>query len=419
MGIVKTGYFRITGVVQSMVSYQEAYERGEEYLTKLRHLQENGVISLYCACCREDDLPLIVTKNNVIRVSHNLQQAQHLNSCPKSTGYASWVAENALGIRINEDEKILFNIAIPSGMKGTVSDRISPPAPNKNTNPWEKRTSIYDMVRIVNYLAFRKQTLSIRKQIGMARKDGNQPKWDYKDIHSFIKLWFGVSNEVLVHNKGETFPLHDLCYRSDVFFQSNPEEKFFMYALVDKVSEYKESRKYQYITVFMPSRKSRKKATVRIPTEDYDKMAKQVDFDNSAAKILTGYVRHDMYRTAEDSEDREWITLIKGVIVEVSERGLILEQREERALFDVLCKEHILFYRPWRALENYGNEIPTLIIERMKNKNLIVDLAKSDKDFVRKETYGVNNSEFEVLLLKKDYDIEDVIGKIRVLVGMS
>lgn len=410
--MIKTGYFRIIGAVEQIVSYSEAYARGEEYLSKLRALQEVGSVSLYCACQEENSLPLFITKNHVIRVSHNRQQEEHLESCPKSEGYSRWVAENLKGVQSGEDERILFNITIPTGNRSSGSSG-SDSSSEPNTDPYNRRSTILDMARIVNCLAFRKQTFSIKKQIGEARKAGDRPEWNYKDIEAFTRLWFGVSNDVQVYNKGEIASLYDMCYHVKDFYQSDFRTKYYMYAVIDKISEYKAERKYQYITVWMPSNKSSKKATVRVLTQDYDKMAEGIDWENCIKKVLCGYIQHDLYK-ATDGIRSDWMTLVKGAVMEVSDYGLYIRHSAEAGLLNMLCREHIVFYRPWQPIASYGSEMPTLVIERQKEKNLIVDIAKTSREYKKKEGYASGeNQEYEVLLYQKDSLLQEMLCDIK------
>lgn len=411
---VKTGYFRITGMYETTMSYKEFYDRGHDYISYLKDLQDRGAIQLFCACQPENTLELNITKNHVIRVKNNLQQDQHLQSCPKSERYAAWIAENESGVRSNEDERICFNITIPSGIKSSGSSSSTSSSSSRTGDPQKKRTNLLMMARIVNCVAWEKQTYSIYKQIGNAHREKRICQWTYKSLEEFNRLFFGVSNEIYLQNKGEIFPLHDICYRSDIFHKADYRSKFFMYAVIDKVSEIKKERKYQYVTVLMPSKKSSKKATVRILTEDFMKIITDINFDSPTHKILTGYIRHDTFSDVAGVTS-DWITLLKGAIISVSSLGLFLEHDLEASLIDILCKNKIIFSRPYHALENYRNEMPTVLIERRNAKNIIIDVCKTKKEYITKTEYIENNPEYDIILLSNDYMAEDALEKLNSL----
>lgn len=408
---IKTGYFRITGDYNITMSYKELYDRGKDYINFLKNLQDSGRIQLFCACQPENTLELTITKAMVLRVKNNGQQDLHLQSCPKSEKYSAWIIENESGVRSTEDERICFNISIPTGIKS--SGGSSGGSSDGPGDPMRKRTNLPMMARTVNCIAWEKQTYSVRKAIGTARKEKRRPDWNYKDLDAFNRLFFGVSNEIYLQNKGNIFPLHDVCYRTDTFYQSDFKGRFFMYATIDKISEIKEERKYQYITVQMPSNKSNKKATVRVLTEDFNSLIEDVDFSLSVKYILTGWIRHDVFPGTE-GQTSEWITLLKGSIIPVTKHGLCLDNVCEESLIDALCNEHIVFTKPYHKLENYGSETPTVMIERLNGKNIIVDVCTSSQMFNQRSAFASNNPEYEVILLHgDDYDADMVVYTIK------
>lgn len=407
---IKIGYFRkISNREQSeIISYQEYNDKSTAEKESLRQASESGRVHLYCACCAENKLELMITKNWVIRVKSNGMQDLHKNSCPKSEKYASYIIENESGVRFSEENGLCFNVAIPSGNTGSSGPTTSTPS---EPDPNKKRAALLSMVSTINKFAWEKQTYSIKKNIAEANRQNIAPSWKYKDIYNFNRLFFGVTNEIAIRNGKNRFMLHDICYRSDIFFQSPYTAKFFIYAVIDKVSPVEMSRKYQYITLQMPSQLSSKKATVRVLTEQYIKMTKDFEENtNLKGMILSGYVRHDGpfpgQKTAGD-----WITLLKGCIFRISSNGLYAETEYVSSLIDALAAEEILFKRPYHALEYYGSLIPTIVIERLREKDIIIDVCTSTRDYNQKKTnYAENNPEFDVILVTEDMPVEEIIA---------
>ena len=409
----KIGAFRITGKWNMTYTYEEAYARGAEFLEALYRMAQKGDVSLFCACHEQNDLPLMITKSNVIRVASNNQQELHMDCCPKSTHYTTWVAENeqSQGVVINEDMRITFHIAIPSGVKSTGGSSSSASSGESNPDPFRKRTAIYDMCRIVNCLAFQKQGYSIKKQIGIARKEGRVPDWRYKNKQDFNRLWYGVSNDVDIKHRDEVEPLHNILYHANAFFKADFKEKFFVYAEVDKLHEYKEGRKYQYITLKMPSNVSATKAVVRFASDEYESLKDELDgAEEGITFMLCGYVRHDTYRPDNEPE-KQYITLLKYAVLPISDLyGVYLRHPLEAPLLHKLMENQVLFYRPWNAVSEYGDNIPSIIIQKKNGKDLLVDICKSDGEYEKRRNLSV--ADYETLILNTNYNVEDAFAEV-------
>ena len=318
---IKIGYFRRVYHDQTLdlTSYIEYNNKSDAEKEQLREETESGRVRLFCACSKENDLELMITKKWVIRVKNNGKQDLHKNSCPKSEKYASYIVENERGIRI-DDNNLCFNVAIPSGNTSgdtTTTSTTSVPDPGK------KRAALLMMVSTINKYAWEKQTFSIKKKIAEANKQNTAPSWEYKDPYHFNRLFFGVTNEIAIQNGKKRFMLHEICYRSDIFFQAPYTSRFFIYALIEKVAPVEKSRKYQYITLKMASQFSAQRATVRVLTEQYLKMTEDINTELKGM-ILSGYVRHDNPFPGQQKPG-DWITLLKGCIFKISSNGLYAE----------------------------------------------------------------------------------------------
>lgn len=406
----KIGYFSVIRQdgSRSYLSYAEFYDKGPEFAQFLR-----GSGYRLCCACVDDyvELALNITKNGVIRVADNGRQDEHAEGCPKSVHYKKWLLEHANGVVTNDTNQLCFKISIPSGEKSESTSEGS--SSSAKTAPENKRAGILDMIGRVNCLAWQKQTYSIKKQIAEANRAGEKPTWKYKSLEDFNRLFFGVSNEVNLIWRQETFTLYDIAYRRDAFYQADYQKKFFIYALLEKISPYKEDRKYQYLTVHMPSEKSANKAVVRVLTEDFGRLLKDYNDSFEAGTlddhnlILTGYVRHDSFKTEDGIQN--WITLIKGVFLEVSENGLYCAHPAEREIMDALCERRILFKKPVLPLPGYGGNIPTILIEQKGDKkDIIIDICKSSQEYAKKALL-LDGSQYLVSLYRKDADPEDIL----------
>ena len=406
--LLKIGYFRSvkrdTGEV-SYVSYKEYLSWMDEYKLQLKEMADKGQVLLYCACCQEDELELSITSNLVVRVKNNKKQAMHMDSCPKSVFYSHWndTAEN--GIRNDEDEGIVFNIALPSVQKSKSSSSSSGDAK-------DHRTGILDMVKTLNMLTWEKQTYSKKKEIREANKARLPQTWVYKDVDAINRLLFGVSNQVYARCRGEVVPFINLCYKKDLFYACTDwRMQWFVYAVIEKIGEIKKERKYQYITVRMPSLQSTKKAVIRVETEQYLKMIEGFGEEKEGMhRILAGYICRKSFK-GDDGSVNEWMNLLKGIILYVSDNGLYVENEHVAAVANYMSEKRILFKRPYFPLENYGSETPTFLLERLHAKNIIVDVV-SEKLYEKRSIYCEDNEEYDCILLKEGEDFTSSLNSL-------
>lgn len=416
---IKIGSFRIcyrNGSIAYM-PYTEFYERSTDYRQQLKAAADKKEVELFCACSSENDLPLTITQKLVIRVATNKGQANHKESCPKSEVYETWASEHKNGLmEIDEDGKLCFKITVPSGLPSKESSSSGASGEKKETSGAKQRANTVDLVTSVCAYAWQKQTYSIKKNIKTRRAEGRRPDWDYKNFDDFMRLFFGVTNDIDVYWQQSYHHLNDLCYHLDKFMAADYTQKFLIYARVEKLSEWKEDRKYQYITLQMRGPKSANKATVRILTENlveknYTELAEKVQ-DRSQKLILTGYARHDSFKDKETGQLQHWITMLNAAVIMAADNGLILSHEYEKDILDTLCQRRILFKKPLLPLDSYGGYIPTALIEQQKGKDILIDIASTNQEFTKKSVLVEDNPEFEILLYKKKTDVNRIIDDL-------
>ena len=400
--IIKIGYFRrvLGDLSTSYISFKDFYANwSDDAKAELKREVDMCQCKLFCACCHENDLELSVTSNYVVRVKENRQQAEHMESCPKSKLYEHWndTAEN--GVKKTEDERVVLNITLPNVLKSNSSSSSSSSS-STTSSPANKRTNIYECISMINKLAWEKQTFSIRKKIREANAAGVTQTWEYKDIDAFNRLIFGVSNDIFVRVRGEIIPFIALCYRKDLFYECDDwTRQWFMYAVIEKIGVIKQERKYQYVTVRMPSLNSPNKAVIRIETEIFNKI-----FDGfmeekaNMHRILAGYICRKSFKN-DDGTYTEWMHFLKGNVCWVSSNGLICENETAANIANYMCDNHIVFKRPMFPLENYGGEIPTFMVERLSKKNIVLDVPLQEKLIAKRQLYIENNDEYDIVLL--------------------
>lgn len=421
---VKTGYMRIVGKINSVISFREFYLYSDEKKALLIKSMKQNQISLYCACCDENKLGLMITANGYIRVKNNGMAEQHMESCPKSIHYGSWVAKLNDGSTVDEDGNLFFNIQLPSAYKkkkseemidkDTISqededeetieeneDKDENKEKDKDDTEPTHRKNILDMVFSLNALAWEKQTFSIKKDIALANKKGEKPSWKYKCHTDFVRLIYGVTNDVRVNVDHIPCTLYDICYQKDRFYQNEDwRKRYFFYAEVEKIKELNEERKYQYITVRMPSKTSATKAVIRVETDDFIKMTKQLHTDTVGTHLaIAGYIKRSLFKDkATGVIQSDWITLLKGVFFYTSLYGLYVENEVVAEKINELCEKRILFKRPYQGLENYGNLIPTIMIEKLHEKNIIYDFVTSINKYNKRLPLTDDNKEYDINL---------------------
>lgn len=415
--MVKTGYFRtITEYGENYISYKEFQSYEPESVAQMRRMTQDGRLRLYCACNECNELELSITAAGVIRVKTNHQQDKHKESCPKSTVYTRWVAEHGNGIYGNEDSQVIFNIAMPAVIKRTYEKRESNGSGEENSKKevTHKRTSLTEMIRALTSIAWEKQTYSKKKEIKEARKKGEIPNWQYKTYEEYIRLIFGVSNDIAIQVEGQVVPLRAICYHKDTFYANDDYRiRYFMYAEIDRIAEFKEDRKYQYITVKMPSDKSKYKATVRILTEDFKEMVEEAPEKEGMRRVLAGYIHRSRFQNKNDGSISDWITMLKGNICYTTSHGLYVGNELEKAIADRLCEERVIFLKPYMPIEAYGNLVPAFIIEKFKGKSILIDTALSTREYNKKAVFAENNEEYECFILRDESEIEELLIKIR------
>lgn len=404
--LVKVGYVRIIHSMGNIdyISYNELASYDAAGINALRSKLSNNSINMVCACCAEDTLELSITAANVIRVKSNGLHELHAESCPKSISYSNWVKENSSGIMQDEDGLLTFNISIPSANKstsGTTQSRQSEPKSDREVN---HRTPLLDMVKTINAVAWERQTYSKKKEISLAHKRGEKASWSYKSNEEFIRLIFGIANDIQIVVGKKIDKLSSICYKAKEFYNDEEKRRWFIYVEIEKISPVKLERKYQYVTVKMPSNQSNKKAVIRVKTEDYKVMFENLDEEEGTHRMLAGYVY--LVRHNYESTVSEWITLLKGIAFYTSRNGLYAYSKYEANIINQLCEEKVLFKKPYQPIENYGSEIPFLLLERLNNKNRIIDVCYSEKELESKTVYAENNKEYECNILENGAPID-------------
>lgn len=325
----------------------------------------------------------------------------HKQSCPKSIYYQSWINTSKKGVFLlgNEGEMI-FNITMPAVIKSAGSNRGS--STSSSSTPLA-HTSLLSMITTFNALAWEKQTFSIKKKIGIAHKNNERINWEYKNSDDFLRLMYGVSNDIMVKNGNEISSFHQLLYNKEEYFHNTDyKRRFFIYAEILKIGEYKEDRKYQYVTLFLHSQNSNK-TTIRIPTEMFLELFKDSPEEEGCKRYLSGYVYRKQF------QENDWMTLLKGFVIYTSLNGLYAETPEIARFFNYLSEKKVLFKRCYQPLESYGDNIPTIVIERLYEKNILVDFVRSKQMRGKRTTFSENNAEYKIYTLTYDELLPDQI----------
>lgn len=409
--IVKIGSFReVTsdGAV-SYMSYKEflglSADERSEYRTRL----ERGESKYYCACSKENDLPLIVSTNGVMRVASNKGQANHLDSCPKSVFYSRWLEDNEVrGVGGADNSMEVFKISLPSLTKSSSSSSSS--AGTGTGKPREKRMSVGVLAVLLNLMTWEIQTFSKKKAISQAHASGITPDWEYKNLSDFNRLVFGVAKDIPVECQGATFPLIDICFKSDAFYDDeNYRCQWFIYALVDSCN-FKEGRVWQYVKVFLPSRNF-SKTSIRVRTDHYETLFRK-DGYKTGKTILAGFVRRSCFQ-GEDGTLYDYVQLTKGVTLQVNNYGLIVENERVCWATETLARHHVIFQRPYLPMENYNSTSPTIVLSRKNGKDVWVDFCSSDEDLEQKKSLSASMEDSVKLYLIEPLSFgEEIITKL-------
>lgn len=395
--LIKIGYFRIKYLneqSEKLVSYKEYLDYSEEYLEHMRTDYLSGKLHLYCACSEKNDLELSITENHIIRVKNNKLQEAHKHSCPKSIYYQNWINTSKKGVfLIGENNELIFNITMPSVVKNTSSTNSVSGSSNENK---VTHTSLLAMATTFNALAWEKQTFSIKKKIGIANKNKETPNWSYKEADEFMRLMYGISNDIYVQNGHSLSLFSSLLYHKDSYYNNTDyKTRYFIFSEILKQGEFKEERKYQYVTIKLQSNISNKTA-IRIPTDMYREIFMNHPEEIGCKRYIAGYVYRNLYN------DSDWMTFLKGFVFYTSLNGLYAESPEIARCFNYFAEKKILFKRCYQPIESYGDNIPTIIIERLRKKDILVDFVRSKQMRSKRLTYVDNNKEYKVYVLTYD-----------------
>ncbi len=403
----KPGYFRIEGKYSALVSFEDLSSMSNEERQRLRDQEGRGELRFYCACNENERLQLHMTRDLYMRVAHNGQQDKHRDACPKSTVYEQRAREFLGGVEIEEGmdrDTGVYHLSLPPlyDYEQSSSGNGKP----RGASPRDKKIAIDLFTRSLIRLAWQKQQYSIKKKIREALREQKKPQWEYKNLSEFLRLLFGNCNDVMVQIEREYSKFYDYCYKPSVFYKTANDYRFFICARIIEVKEYKAERKYQYVVLEMPSNRSHDKATVRIPTKQFDKhLRERLDETiEGTEKLLCGWVYHAYYPSPEG--DSDWISFIRGAVIPVTSCGMYADTKEESALITELCKRHVLFIRPELPLLSYGGNIPTVLIEKRDGKDILIDIVKSTKAYEERLKYVENNPQYEIFLYKKKDDID-------------
>lgn len=411
--LIKTGYMRVVNRCNNIqyISFKEFLAYADSTRQFFKSKYDAGEISVYCACSSNNDLELSITENGVVRVKSNHQQEKHLPACPKSKNYQNWLNKHKNGnFLVDETGSIIFNITIPSVFKSTSTGSGS----NESSGSSLTHTSLLSMITTLNAIAWEKQTYSKKKEIALENKEGRPHTWTYKNRIDFIRLIFGVSNEILVKNGQNIFSFYDLCYRKDIYYACNDyKRRFFIYAQVSKISEFKEERKYQYVTLEMPSDKSNK-TTVRIKTEEYIDLIENIDIESIKNYILAGYVHRSRF------EDSDWMTFIKGSFCLVSNNGLYSENDYVASVFDYFSEMQVIFKRCYQPVSCYGEYIPTMVIENIRGKSVLIDFVSTKQMRSKRSAFVKDNPEYHIIIsLYEEFTPEELYIMVKKLLRVE
>lgn len=307
---------------------------------------------------------------------------------------------------------MIFQVTLPGVNSGSSSSSSS--SSTSSTGEAQPKMKLYAMARTLNLMAWEKQTYSIKKKIAIARREGLQPTWSYKDIKAFNQLIYGISHDIFIQTRTTIQPFSEMYYNKQKFCECvDYKTRFFIYACLEKIIPYKAERVYQYLTLKIPGKETMFKLPVRMKTDKFKQMVDIEDIPNPAENnyVVAGWMNHTIFKL-RDGSIVDWANLLQGVVLEVSENGLVVENEQEKELMKLLCEESIIFKKPYQPIENYGSAIPSFLIEFKDKKNIIIDVVDS-KTYAKRAEWGVSNEEFYCIFFTEEDEAEEIIEKIK------
>lgn len=400
MAYIKAGYIRIISVEgeESYLSYDEATK---ERMAMYKSDYDVGLIKLYCACSLENHLELTITADHVVRVKRNEQQDLHMESCPKSIRYTAWKSEKEQGV-FESDDGMIFRISEPSLYKSTSKSSKKSEDEEDEKEEKEKRErkiAFLEMMKVINANTWLLQTYSKKKEIGLANRANRQQDWKYKSLDEFLKQMYASMGKFRVHVRNQIFFLSDKLYKSKEYEESvDPGCNWIIFSKIVRISEYKKERKYQYVTLALSSDKGNR-TPVRIKTELYDRLFQGYEEQEGMHALLAGYITKSTYD--------DWRIFYSGGILWVSENGLFVENKTEATVINFLAQNRIIFNRPKHALENYRDLKPTVRIERLHGKDILIDVVSSKQEYNIRKEIAEDNPEYDCIVIMENTELSD------------
>ena len=351
----------------------------DEFLDDLRQKNKNKNISIYCGC--SDKLEMSIAKKSHLYLYPKTRSLKHTEYCVRQPNYEgsspyekAWSTDEESGMEV-----VRIGGLIPSESLDTADDEEI--SDNKiyviNSSPNSKRKSkatIFGLATKMNMMAWKNMTTG-KKQIP-------------EDLNEMARQVFGVSRKIILSNRKAS--LQDI-------FKSNPKvggikvRKDVLFIYVRYINEHPiEQEKLQngltkYV-VFGETAFQKESGFYIEPTDFQEKLYNE---PHSDIHIIAGFA-------FKNHESDNKLTLGKYCVFPVSERGLFVESSYEKVVYDFLCDNNRLFYKPYvPVIDEYEQFIPDLVIDEVGVKPIVGEIFGiiNDPDYDRKRQLKIELSQ--------------------------
>lgn len=415
----QAGTFRILiDGTYSTVGYADFYHSWTDAQKELLYEKyRSNRACLFCGCNEEDILPLMITKDRVIRVKENGRQDEHMPFCPKSENYSSFIELNNNGILQDQDMCYYIRLSIPSGVSHSSGGSSS--TSSAKSESATHRTTLKDIARLLNYYALEKQTFSIKRKIKQ------REPWEYKDSHAMIRLMYGCANDIkcLVSGAEEPLPLSSVAYHPAKYFANfDYRRQFWFFAIVDKLGEFNPKYKYQYVYLRMKGRENEERVKLRVETEMFAKLflidgkLLELPLEEDGFVVLTGYLHRRYFPAKDDKPASDNMELSKGTLCRINKYGILSDNEYLRKATDLLCSSKIIFTKPlFQVEELYGEDLPDFMIKRYHDKSCLIGIV-SAASYRQKVIYEeVEHDTYQIKVLRKQRDMDDFMENFQIV----
>ena len=182
----------------------------------------------------------------------------------------------------------------------------------------------------------------------------------------FLNRIFGISNKIKITNLNN-LTLNTIFFNVNEYKKINTGEIKFTYMYLKKIDINKEKN----IVKITGEYSNNKTFSFVVNRYLFTKRYSHIKNDNNRGPLAFGAFVKKINNRFE---------IVDFEIIRINNLGLYCKNKYEEELFNMFCKNKILFIKPYRPIPLYGGHIPTAILTGNSNKNIYVEIFDSNSE---------------------------------------